>query len=132
VRRKSDLSVFAMKFVVLKSEKIRKIMNTEIALMQMCGENDGICKVFEAYEFKNRLWVIMELMDGDSTNFIQSNFTTYNENICKYLIYKALIGLNYLHQRHIIHRDIKSDNILITTKGDIKIADFGYAVQLTK
>ena len=63
-----------MKFVNLKSEKIRRIMTTEVGLMQLCSENDGILQVIEAYEFKERLWVIMELMDTDATSFIQANF----------------------------------------------------------
>jgi len=41
-------------------------------------------------------------------------------------------GLNYIHSLHRIHRDIKSDNILIGTDGSIKLADFGYAAQLTQ
>ena len=44
---------------------------------------------------------------------------------------QVLAGLNYIHSCHRIHRDIKSDNILIGLYGDVKIADFGYAAQLT-
>lgn len=36
-----------------------------------------------------------------------------------------------MHQRHIIHRDIKSDNILVDKQGQVKLADFGYSAQLT-
>lgn len=36
-----------------------------------------------------------------------------------------------MHDRHILHRDIKSDNILVSSTGSIKLADFGYATQLT-
>ena len=45
---------------------------------------------------------------------------------------QCLIGLNSLHLRKQLHRDLKSDNILIDTKGNVKIADFGFAIQLTK
>lgn len=73
----------------------------------------------------------MELMDDALTAYVQNWWKSYSENICKYVLCRALEGLNYLHERNIIHRDIKSDNLLMSTNGDIKLADFGYAVQLT-
>ncbi len=50
-----------------------------------------------------------------------------DEQICAYVLYQTLRGLNALHKRGIVHRDIKSDNILVNMRGDIKLADFGYA-----
>lgn len=45
---------------------------------------------------------------------------------------RILIGLATLHSKRQLHRDLKSDNILINLNGDVKIADFGFAIQLTK
>jgi serine/threonine protein kinase len=56
----------------------------------------------------------------------------YTENVCKYVLRETLKGIEFLHSRHIIHRDIKSDNVLFNKEGKIKLADFGCAAQLTR
>ena len=70
VKRKSDGFICALKFVEPKNEKERKIILNEIGLMQMCMENQGILKVLEAYDFKQRLWIFVELMDDALTSFV--------------------------------------------------------------
>ena len=128
VKRKSDGFICALKFVEPKNEKERRIIINEVGLMQMCTENSGVLKVLEAYDFKQRLWIFVELMDDALTSFVQNLNKSYTENICKYVLKKSLDGIAYLHERNIIHRDIKSDNILMNLKGEVKLADFGYAV----
>jgi len=49
-----------------------------------------------------------------------------------FIMAETLKALKYIHQLHRVHRDIKSDNILLNDKGDVKLADFGYAAQLTQ
>lgn len=101
--------------------------------MMLCQEEDSILKCIDAYDFRERLWVFLELMDvGALTNMLEERRGNIDEKVCAYILLKTLEGINYLHHRGIVHRDIKSDNILINTKGDVKIADFGYATQLNK
>lgn len=100
--------------------------------MLLCKQNDAIVKCFECFDFKNRLWIFLEMMDGGAlTQMLEEKGGALSENFCRYVCQRTLMGLKYLHDRHILHRDIKSDNILVSMDGAIKLADFGYATQLT-
>ena len=55
-----------------------------------------------------------------------------SENFCRYTLFKTLQALAELHSKNIIHRDIKSANILYKETGEIKLADFGASAMLTE
>ena len=77
--------------------------------------------------------MFIEFMDHGSLNhFIAHYGKSIPEDIIAYIIREILKGLLSIHKRRQVHRDLKSDNILINRNGDIKIGDFGYAIQLTK
>merc|ERR1712072_1637935 len=62
VKRKSDGFICALKFVEPKNEKERNIIINEVGLMYMCNEHNLMLKVIEAYDYKDRLWILCELM----------------------------------------------------------------------
>jgi serine/threonine protein kinase len=77
--------------------------------------------------------MFIEYMDrGSLTDFVFEHIKNIPEVVIAYILQKVLIGLNDLHSRRQLHRDLKSDNILVNSKGEVKIADFGFAIQLTK
>jgi serine/threonine protein kinase len=86
VQRKTDNFVCALKFIEPKNDKERKILKNEIGLMQMYQDNSFILKVIEAYEFKNRVWIFVEIMDDAMTAYVQNWYKSYSENICRYVL----------------------------------------------
>ena len=72
-------------------------------------------------------------MDGGAmTDLVYHFMKKIPEDVIAYLMKELLKGLQALHEKKQLHRDLKSDNILLSLKGDVKIADFGFAIQLTK
>jgi p21-activated kinase 1 len=72
----------------------------------------------------------MELMDGGSL----TNIATYcecQEPHIAYFAREVLKALDYMHKRNKIHRDIKTDNVLLKKNGEVKLGDFGYTAQLS-
>ena len=77
--------------------------------------------------------MFVEFMDGGAlTDLIYKFMNKIPENVIAYIMKSLLVGLDSLHSKKQLHRDLKSDNILLNLKGDVKIADFGFAIQLTK
>lgn len=64
-------------------------------------------------------------MPGGSVSALLGNYGAFEEALVRTFIRQTLQGLVYLHDRDIIHRDIKGANILVDNKGGIKISDFG-------
>ena len=55
------------------------------------------------------------------TDICIEDHENYSEDFCKYTLYKVARGLNSMHNKNVLHRDIKSDNILYSLDGSIKI-----------
>ena len=129
-RRKEDGVNFAIKRIHIKNDKERDDIINEIVLTRM-SSCSNIVNYYESYEFDGFLWLVVELMMGSLTDLILSRFRGLTENIIRYILKEVLLGLKVMHDQYRIHRDIKSDNILISIDGSVKLADFGYAAQLT-
>jgi len=122
----------AIKKMVLNAESI-KLLTTEIQMMKT-SRHDNVVEYYDSYIVEDSLWVAMEFMAGGCLTEILEQFDNVkmNEGQIALVCLQTLSALIYIHSLHRIHRDIKSDNILLSGHGEIKIADFGYAAQLTQ
>ncbi|GME78116.1 unnamed protein product [Ambrosiozyma monospora] len=93
------------------------------------SQHKNIVNFIDAYLLKKDLWVIMEYMEGGSlTDIVTHSVMSERQMGC--VCRETLQGLKFLHSKGIIHRDIKSDNILLSLEGDIKLTDFGFCAQI--
>lgn len=90
-------------------------------------ENFGLTAVNDADSSldDDYLNIFLEYVPGGSVTALLRNYGAFEEPLVKNFVRQILQGLDYLHERDIIHRDIKGANILVDNKGGIKISDFG-------
>ncbi|PVD31902.1 hypothetical protein C0Q70_07328 [Pomacea canaliculata] len=126
---KESGQVLAIKQVPVDTD-LQEIIK-EISIMQQC-DSKYIVKYYGSY-FKNTdLWIVMEYCGaGSVSDIMRLRNKTLNEREIATILYYTLRGLEYLHSRNKIHRDIKAGNILLNNEGHAKLADFGVAGQLT-
>jgi serine/threonine protein kinase len=123
----------AIKKMEVNSENM-KLLTTEISIMKT-SHHENVVNYLDSYMVgKKQLWVVMEFMQGGCLTDVLEAFDTVqmDEAQIAYLSRESLKALSYIHNLHRIHRDIKSDNVLLGADGSVKLADFGYAAQLTK
>jgi len=122
----------AIKKMALNDESV-ELLVTEISIMKT-SKHPNIVTYLDTYVTGNEIWVIMEYMgNGCLTEVLdQWEFCQMNEAQIAFVCRETLRALAFIHSLHRIHRDIKSDNILLNDLGEVKIADFGYAAQLTQ
>mmetsp|Transcript_20370 Transcript_20370/g.34761 ORF Transcript_20370/g.34761 Transcript_20370/m.34761 type:complete len:488 (-) Transcript_20370:14-1477(-) len=130
---KADGAQVAVKVMKL-SKDTEKLMANEIAIMKS-SMHECIVTYYDSYMVDEKLWVVMEYMGGGCLTDVLEAFESgvrMTETQMSYCARETLRALAYIHLNHRIHRDIKSDNMLVGSNGSIKLADFGYSAQLTQ
>jgi len=92
--------------------------------------HSNIVEMYDSYLVEDELWVVMEFLEGGALTDIVTHSRMDEEQIatvCK----QCLKALAFLHSQGVIHRDIKSDSILLGADGTIKLSDFGFCAQVS-
>lgn len=107
-------------------------IRSEIAFHAM-SDHANIVNYHSTFLWKDDVWILMDFIDGGCLTDIlgEDNPDEWTENLISYVMRDSLLALDFMHKKHLLHRDIKSDNILVGRDGTVKIADFGFAIGLT-
>jgi len=129
----ADQKIYALKYMDITSNKQKVYIGNEITIMRTT-DDPNVVKLHDVYLYKGRIFMVMDYLDGGClTPVVEDMNLDIPENVIGYILRETLQGIYSLHKRGIIHRDIKSDNILIEKDtAAIKLTDFGYSCQLTQ
>ncbi|PBK78187.1 Pkinase-domain-containing protein [Armillaria solidipes] len=107
-----------------RKKNMLSALEHEIELLQDLQHENIVQYLYSSLE-DDCLNIFLEYVPGGSVTALLRSYGAFEEPLVKTFVRQILQGLSYLHERDIIHRDIKGANILVDNKGGVKISDFG-------
>ena len=112
----------------------KKCVSREIEILKRINHNN-IAKLYDVITTDKQILILQELVIGISLREYYNNeirnqkgISEHKSNIFKKIFKQIFEAMNYIHKKNIAHRDIKSENILMTKNYEIKIIDFGFGM----
>ncbi|XP_037334765.2 serine/threonine-protein kinase PAK 4 [Pungitius pungitius] len=127
---KTTGKLVAVKKMDLRKQQRRELLFNEVVIMRDY-HHENVVEMYNSYLVGDELWVVMEFLEGGALTDIVTH-TRMNEEQIAAVCLSVLKALSVLHTQGVIHRDIKSDSILLTHDGRVKLSDFGFCAQVSK
>uniref|UniRef100_F6ZWD5 non-specific serine/threonine protein kinase n=2 Tax=Equus TaxID=9789 RepID=F6ZWD5_HORSE len=123
---RSSGRLVAVKKMDLRKQQRRELLFNEVVIMRDY-QHENVVEMYNSYLVGDELWVVMEFLEGGALTDIVTH-TRMNEEQIAAVCLAVLQALSVLHAQGVIHRDIKSDSILLTHDGRVDIWSLGVMV----
>ena len=109
-----------------RAEKELKSIKSELTILKSL-DHTNIIKYFQA-DYNpdlNMIDILIEYVPSGTMSALIKKYKGFSEAVIRNYTKQLLDGLNYVHEHEIVHRDLKSENILVTEDSTLKLSDFG-------
>lgn len=136
---KTDMNGTTYAIKIVEKSKLRDVpsdgitVTNEIKILQSIS-HPNVVKIFDTYEDHEHIYLILEEIHGGELFDHIEKKSNYCERDARDFLFTIMSTVDYLHNMHIVHRDLKSENLLLTSAHDnagIKLIDFGFATYAT-
>lgn len=121
------------RFVIIKKMSLRgKVMSGRFrreAGILMDMNNIHIVHLYDYFAENGAQYIVMEFVDGMPLSALLKKMKTFPPQMAAVIVLDIALALKYAHEKGIVHRDVKPANILISKRGEVKLADFGIAAE---
>lgn len=114
-----------------EDEIIRKNTQREVKMLRIL-RHENIVDLKEAFKRKNRVYLVFEFVEKTLLDILEAQPNGLDWEYIRKIIYQLVKAIHFMHGYEVVHRDVKPENLLINSKDELKICDFGFARLLPK